>query len=624
MRLKRSLKVVALALAVLLFFPSAALAALPNNTIIFGTKAYDLSLLNDASLADEILAAFVANDNSFAYKMPAGIFIDPNAQAVDPATLPAISYMDANKVVTGYRAGDGDVIVPLAVYLASTASGIGKIATLTTGGYPTALQYRLLKADGTALAAKVNVDSSVVVMFLNPGDTCKVELYDAAGTLLDTRTVTTQTGSSLASLPVLLTVTPSSVTLNVGQSQQITASTTPTGATITYSSSDATRATVSGTGLVTRVAAGTANITVTAAETGYTSGTAVVAVTVTPQVGRFNDANLERAVRMSIGKPEGDVTDQDMLGLYLLCASGSSIRDLRGLEYAVNLQELYLDNNAISDISCLPRSTNLRILKLQSNAISDISRLAVLTNLADLNLSNNAISDISCLAGLTNLGNLNLSNNAISDISCLAGLTNLQDLYLSNNAISDISCLPPATYLGDLYLDNNAISDISRLAGLTGLQFLWLRGNKIADISCLAALTNLRELRLSNNAISDISSLGGLTWLHHLDLSSNAISDISCLAVLTKLEHLYLQSNAISDISSLAGLTGLHYLDLSSNRIADVSPLVTNSLRGGLGDGDEVNVVMNRLAISETSAAMEHIRFLAGRGVRVTYSPQQP
>jgi hypothetical protein len=83
----------------LLFFPSAALAALPNNTIVFGTKAYDLSLLNDASLANEILAAFVANWNSFAYKMPAGNFIDPSAQAVDPATLPAISYMDANEVV---------------------------------------------------------------------------------------------------------------------------------------------------------------------------------------------------------------------------------------------------------------------------------------------------------------------------------------------------------------------------------------------------------------------------------------------------------------------------------------------------------------------------------------------
>jgi hypothetical protein len=37
-----------------------------------------------------------------------------------------------------------------------------------------------------------------------------------------------------------------------------------------------------------------------------------------------------------------------------------------------------------------------------------------------------------------------------------------------------------------------------------------------------------------------------------------------------------------------------------------------------------VCVVMNRLDISETSVAIEHVRFLAGRGVQVAYWPQQP
>ena len=126
MRIKRSLKVVALVLAVLVSFPSAALAALPSNTIVFGTKAYDLSLLDDASVANEILAAFVANGNLFAYKMPAGNFIDPNAQAIDPATLPAVTYVDAAKVSTNYQAGDGDV-VPTAVTLTGVTATNGTI-----------------------------------------------------------------------------------------------------------------------------------------------------------------------------------------------------------------------------------------------------------------------------------------------------------------------------------------------------------------------------------------------------------------------------------------------------------------------------------------------------------------
>jgi hypothetical protein len=77
------------------------------------------------------------------------------------------------------------------VTLANTASGIGKVATVTLSGYTSATQYRLLKADGTALTSNVNVGSTVVVMFLNPGDTCKVEVY-SAGALIDTKTVTAQ------------------------------------------------------------------------------------------------------------------------------------------------------------------------------------------------------------------------------------------------------------------------------------------------------------------------------------------------------------------------------------------------------------------------------------------------
>ena len=77
------------------------------------------------------------------------------------------------------------------VTLANTASGIGKVATVTLSGYTSATQYRLLKADGTALTNNVNVGSTVVVMFLNPGDTCKVEVYSAGG-LIDTKTVTAQ------------------------------------------------------------------------------------------------------------------------------------------------------------------------------------------------------------------------------------------------------------------------------------------------------------------------------------------------------------------------------------------------------------------------------------------------
>ncbi|MDR1764039.1 MAG: Ig-like domain-containing protein [Dysgonamonadaceae bacterium] len=88
-------------------------------------------------------------------------------------------------------------------------------------------------------------------------------------------------GSSVVSVSGV-SVSPASVTLNVGQTQALTATVTPSDATnqnVTWSSSDESIATVSSTGTVTAVAAGTATITVTTEDGGYT---ATCTVTVNP------------------------------------------------------------------------------------------------------------------------------------------------------------------------------------------------------------------------------------------------------------------------------------------------------------------------------------------------------
>jgi hypothetical protein len=80
---------------------------------------------------------------------------------------------------------------------------------------------------------------------------------------------------------VSVSATPSSLSIVNGNSKQITASVLPATANqaVTYSTSDATKATVSASGLVTGVAAGSATITVTAV--GDITKTATVSVTVT-------------------------------------------------------------------------------------------------------------------------------------------------------------------------------------------------------------------------------------------------------------------------------------------------------------------------------------------------------
>lgn len=89
-------------------------------------------------------------------------------------------------------------------------------------------------------------------------------------------------GGSISEEPVTpsVTLSDSTATLATAGTKQLTATTVPAGADVTWASSDSTKATVSDAGLVTGVAAGSANITATITVSGQTySDTCAVTVT---------------------------------------------------------------------------------------------------------------------------------------------------------------------------------------------------------------------------------------------------------------------------------------------------------------------------------------------------------
>ena len=131
----------------------------------------------------------------------------------------------------------------------------------------------------------------------------------------------------------------------------------------------------------------------------------------------FPDANLETAIREAIDKPEGPISTSDLEAIILLDAPERGISDITGLEYCLNLEELWLQDNNISDISALAGLSNLELLFLAGNNISDISTLADLTSLKILSLWGNNISNISALIkniGLSIGDSVNLKNNPLS------------------------------------------------------------------------------------------------------------------------------------------------------------------------------------------------------------------
>ena len=300
------------------------------------------------------------------------------------------------------------------------------------------------------------------------------------------------------------------------------------------------------------------------------------------------DAALRKAVEEALGKDPGDrITRGEMATLRGLAQRG--VRQLAGLEYAVNLSWLSSTSGGVEDLRPLSNLISLTQLVLSSNEIVDLSPLAYLTSLTDLWLGGNGIADVSSLAGMTALTRLDLGGNEIADVSSLAGKTALTGLYLYSNEIIDVSPLADLTSLTRLHLHNNEIVDVSPLADMTSLTSLNLGGNRVVDLSPLAGLTSLKDLDLPYNAISDVSPLAGMTALTALDLDGNAVSDTSALSGMTGLTYLDLGGNEVADVSPLAGMTALTDLDLQRNEIADVAPLasMTSLTRLDLG-GNEI------------------------------------
>ena len=278
----------------------------------------------------------------------------------------------------------------------------------------------------------------------------------------------------------------------------------------------------------------------------------VFPLTTVAQTVNIPDTNLRAAIEKALGKTSNArITAEEMATLTRLEAHNADIRNLTGLAFATNLEEIRCNNNLISDLSPLTGLVNLRIIEFRHNEISDLSPLAGLLNLQWLIVPHNLIFDLSSVTDLVNLQGLDISHNAIIDLAPLSSLIKLHRIWMTEN--------PPA--------------DLSPLSGLISLRSFHSWGTPILDLTPLADLPKLQEIDICGGEISDLSPLANATGLKELSFAGNEIWDLSPLANLTGLTHLNLENNEIEDVSPLAGLTNLTLLNLGNNEISDFSPL---------------------------------------------------
>ena len=160
-------------------------------------------------------------------------------------------------------------------------------------------------------------------------------------------------------------------------------------------------------------------------------------------------------------------------------AVSRGIKSIKGLEYAVNLEKLKLNENEIKDISPLAGLTKLKYIEIQRNRIVDLTPLSGLTELVYLKLYNNLIEDVTPLAGLTKLKGLDLHYNVT-----VGGDENHK---IISKGITDISTI----------IDN-----------MKELTFLDVSANRINSIKGFETLNKIKNLDLSGNNISDYTGLG--------------------------------------------------------------------------------------------------------------------
>ncbi|MQL53259.1 hypothetical protein GFC01_13525 [Desulfofundulus thermobenzoicus] len=144
-----------------------------------------------------------------------------------------------------------------------------------------------------------------------------------AGPLAPTHNVIVDNNGNVVEQPanaVSVNVDPASVSLTVGETKQLTVTTDPADAAVTYTSDNTAVAEVDATGKITAKAAGSATITVTAKKDGLADGTATVAVTVSEaaglQVVSVSAINLNQ-IQVVFNK-EVDKTSAETLANYVL------------------------------------------------------------------------------------------------------------------------------------------------------------------------------------------------------------------------------------------------------------------------------------------------------------------
>ncbi|MCJ2542470.1 protein phosphatase 1 regulatory subunit 42 [Thermostichus vulcanus] len=219
------------------------------------------------------------------------------------------------------------------------------------------------------------------------------------------------------------------------------------------------------------------------------------------------DPGLSAAIRTSIGKPAGEITESDLASITELDASYRQISTLEGMPTMPNLRILDLEGNKLTSIEGLPNLPELQRLFLAYNELTDLRGYPNLPKLQELDLGANSIST---LAGL----NASNATDFRVNLNCAVGSNGIDLLELPTN-LTELYLGFSAYRAGDLYRSLTQIPNMP--SSLPNLRVLILNHNSFPNLEGLSVdLSSLQILDVSRNPLTSLSGLPPVSALPNL------------------------------------------------------------------------------------------------------------
>ena len=264
----------------------------------------------------------------------------------------------------------------------------------------------------------------------------------------------------------------------------------------------------------------------------------------------FNDSLVEKAIRDSLGIPDGSVTKKQIAKL------GSNW----------SFFSLYSETPRTADLSVLQLCPKLKLLALDNVTPKNWSAIAACKGVSYFGATHLKLTDLNFLLGLKGLYNIDLRESTCEDISAVTKLTKLYS-FACDTTLKDITPLYTAKMKG-ISLSGLTDEQVNALLDAQGkkLTNLGLKDTTLSD----ATLARIQTLKISSLSLNNVTIGSASPWLTmqtlkwELSLSNMKVDSLEGIQNLKKLKYISLNNiEGLTDYSPLYQMGALKSISIT-------------------------------------------------------------